>query len=260
VSEARQLDFDLLAERMLRDYDRRMPGTLFADGIRLSLEEARRLQDTVAELRQRRGERIVGYKIGSVSPINQKRNGLTHPVSGRLWSTEQHSSGAKLPKSSFANVAIEGEFAVTLCRDIRPGIDSLQAVIDSVELVFPVIELHNLVFRGGDPKGAELIANNAIHSGVVRGSGCPTPTLPCVTDLSIRFDGKVVDAWSEIKWPDDMVQSIGWLADQLAQTGLHLQSGQTILTGAFGPPLPVADVSEVQVSSSQFGSVTATFV
>ena len=255
MSETSHFDFDLLSDRMLRDYDNRTPGTLFADGVRFSLDDAQRLQDAVADKRQRRGELVVGYKIGSVSPINQRRNGLSHPVWGRLWSTEQHNSRAKLSKAGFANLAIEGEFAVTIGRTIHPGETSMEEICESVERVFPVIELHNLVFRGADPKGPELIANNAIHSGVVRGDGLSKPAARVATDLSIEMDGKLVDQWTEIKWPDDILQTVGWLANKLEQTGHRLQRGQTILTGALGPPLPVADVGEVKVSSSQFGIV-----
>ena len=142
------------------------------------------------------------------------------------------------------------------------GLPKLSATIllpDGSPAPGAVIELHNLVFRGGDPKGPELIANNAIHSGVVRGSGRLNPAAPLVTDLAIRFDGDIVDRWDAIRWPDDVLQAVRWLTDNLARSGLHLQRGQTILTGALGPPLPVAHVDHVEVLSSQFGSVAARF-
>ena len=250
---------ELLADRMLRDYDAQTPGTVFAEGLRLSIEDAWKLQDAVARLRERRGEQIAGYKIGCVCPENRKSNGLSHPVSGRLWTSEQHPDGAALSKSDFANVAIEGEFAILLSRNIDPGCASIEMIVDSVERVFPVIELHNLMFRGADPKGHELIANNAIHCGVVRGVGCQTPTEAVDTDLSITFDGEPVEAWRTIRWPEDILQSVAWLSEYLNQTGRSLQCGQTILTGAFGPPLPVSDISRVRVVSSQFGEVAARF-
>ena len=83
---------------------------------------------------------------------------------GRLWSTEQHSDGASLRKTDFANIAIEAEFAVTLDQDIDPGNASVEAVADAVENIYPVLELHNLVMRGSAPNGHELIANNGIHA------------------------------------------------------------------------------------------------
>lgn len=259
MEEERSFDVARLAERMLRDYDSRIPGTIFAEGFRPTLEQARQLQDAVARLRIARGERCIGYKIGCVSPGNQRNNGLTHPVWGRLWDWEQHADGARLARADFANVAIEGEFAVILGRDLGSDDDSPVKIMDAVEQVLPVIELHNLVFRGDDPKGAELIANNAIHSGVVRGEAYSAPTIRCTTDLSIQFDGETVAAWTGVRWPDDILQAVTWLAAELARSGERLRQGQTLLTGALGPPLPVATVGHVRVISSAFGDVEAWF-
>ncbi len=136
---------------MLSDYDAHDPGTLFADGLRLELSDAWRLQALVAELRIARGESVVGYKIGCVCELNQRRNGLSHPVWGRLWSTEQHVDRADLSKDNFANLAIEAEFAVSLVSDIDPDSTSIETITEAVGEIYPVIVLHNLVFRGESP-------------------------------------------------------------------------------------------------------------
>ena len=83
-----------LAVKMLADYDGHTPGTAFANGLRLSVQEAWHLQTMVSELRQRRGERVVGFKVGAVCEGNQKLIGLDHPAWGRLWENEQHPDGA----------------------------------------------------------------------------------------------------------------------------------------------------------------------
>ena len=122
-----------LAERMLRDYDIHDPGTAFAEGLDLSIAEAYGVQGHVAHLREARGEWLAGYKIGCVCRGNQRRHGLSHPVYGRLWSTEQYSDDVTLSPDDFANLAIEGEFAVTLRHDIEPG-DASISIIASVRI------------------------------------------------------------------------------------------------------------------------------
>ena len=254
-----KVKLDAIAQRMLVDYDAHDPGTVFSDGLRLELDDAWRLQAAVASLRQQRGETVIGYKIGCVAEVNQRANGLSHPVYGRLWSTEQHSNGAKLLKTDFANVAIEAEFAITLARPIDPDKASPQEVADAVDKIYPVIELHNLVMRGESPTGHELIANNGIHAGVVRGSGVEVSRVSRTTDLALSFDGEVIDSWSSLRWPDDILTAVQWLARRLAESGQALKKGEMILTGAFGPPIPLADKSRVDVTSSAFGNVSATF-
>ena len=233
------LDFDLLAARMLGDYDRRTPGTPFADGLRLSIDEAYRLQSRVARRRQARGERVVGYKIGCVAPVNQARHGLSHPVWGRLWSSEQHPTGTTLPQGDFANVAVEAELGVTLGRDVGRDARGVAGVVAAVAEMVVAVELHNLVLRGGDPTGPELIANNAIHAGVVRSPGVEAPPAGTVMDLALEFDGARVDAWSDRRWPDDVLSALPWLARELARHGLRLEAGQLVLVGAWGPPRPL---------------------
>ncbi len=259
MSELDKDALNALAQRMLDDYDAADPGTVFAEGLRLSIADAWRLQSAVAKLREQRGETVAGYKIGCVCAGNQQMMGLKHPVSGWLWSTEQHEEGVSLKKANFANLALEAEFAITLNRAVNPEHASPNKLLASVGAVYPVIELHNLLLRSDPPHGHELIANNAILAGMVSGRGISDPIEPLTTDLALIFDGETVDSWASLRWPDDILSAIGWLAGQRAEAGERLKRGDVIMTGAFGPPIPLADKTRVDVTSSAFGNVSATF-
>jgi hypothetical protein len=80
---------------------------------------------------------------------------MNGPIRGFVYETESYPSGAELSHASYTNLAIEGELAVRLG--------------DGVEIVrvFPVIELHNYVFRSATPALQELVANSGLHAGVV---------------------------------------------------------------------------------------------
>jgi 2-keto-4-pentenoate hydratase len=253
-----KIDINALAPRMLADYDAHNPGTVFGEGLRLTMPDAWALQSAVTTLREQRGERVIGYKIGMVNEASQRSTGLPHPAWGRLWDTEQYVDGVRLQKNQFANIGIEGEFAVTLGRDLAPGMN-MQQLANSIAEVFPVIELHNVVFRGDAPRGHELIANNAIHCGVVRPESVALNDVDSTTDLAVYLDERKVDAWQGIAWPGDVLKSVGWLVSKLASIDIALVQGDTILTGALGPPLPLGEVAHVKITSSQFGDVQAWF-
>ena len=248
-----------LAGRMLADYDKATPGTVFAEGLRLTAAEAWQLQSAVADLREQRGERVVGYKIGCVCEGNQKMMGLTHPAWGRLWSTELHETGADLKKARYANPSMEAEFAISLATPIDPAGTMPEQLVDVIEAVYPVIEIHNFTFRGEAPHGHELIANNAILAGVVRGAPVADIKGRRTTDLKLIYDGEMVDSWDGLEWPGSMLTAVGWLAGELAALGKRLEAGDMILTGAWGPPIPMDERSQVDVTSSGFGNVSATF-
>jgi 2-keto-4-pentenoate hydratase len=146
-----------LAARQLADYRARTPGTFFAeeDQSRLSLDGAYAVQGEVASLRAAEGEPVAGYKVGCTGPGVRKQFGMDGPIRGFLYSTELYRSGSKLSHAAYANLAIEGELAVRLGDDAE------------IARIFPVIELHNYVFRSKTPNLQELIANNGLHAGVV---------------------------------------------------------------------------------------------
>ena len=132
-------------------------------------------------------------------------------------------------------------------------------ILDSIETIHPIIEIHNLVFNGDPPFGAELLANNAIHAGVVIGKPTNANTNSETTDLKLIFDKEIINTWSDKKWPHDMLSEVEWLVKEQVKIGNILKKGNLILTGAYGLPIPINDKKLIQVTSSLFGNVSAVF-
>jgi 2-keto-4-pentenoate hydratase len=107
--------------------------------------------------------------------------------------------------------------------------------------VFPVIELHNYVFRGQPPTLSELVANNGINAGVV----LPPPTAevrwredePVTGRLTVEINGTCVEEGPMDGVPGGPAGSLRWLAQHLADHGLSLRPGQ-LIPGAAGRPHP----------------------
>jgi len=57
-----------------------------------------------------------------------------------------------------------------------------------------------------------------------------------------------------------MVSAMGWLIAEQAKNGRKLKKGEIVLTGAWGPPIPIGYKGLVEVKSSAFGTVCATFL
>ena len=98
---------ETIANKILEDYDLKNPGTIFKEKKIISNEDALLIQSNVARLRQKRGEEIIGYKIGCVSKDTQKKMGFTQPACGYLWKNELHNSGVILNKKDYTNPAME---------------------------------------------------------------------------------------------------------------------------------------------------------
>ena len=254
-----QKDIDLFAQKILEDYDSKDPGIIFKRKIKISNTEALLIQSTVSKLRKKRGEEIIGYKIGCVLKETQKKMGFTHPAWGTLWKNELYTSGVSLSKKDYSNPAMEAEFGIILNRDLKPEPISFKYILESIESIHPLIEIHNLVFYGDAPHGAELIANNAIHAGVILGPETKFPKNNQTTDLKLIYDKEIVDAWSNKKWPHDMLSEVAWLVKEQAKINNILKKGDLILIGAYGFPVPINEKKVIEVTSSAFGGVKATF-
>ena len=253
-------ELNLYSNKILEDYDRKNPSQIFKDKVRIINEDALQIQSKVADLRLKRGEEIIGYKIGCVSKDTQKKMGFTHPASGYLWKSELHQTGVELNKKDYSNPAMEAEFGIILNRDINPELVSFEYILESVQSIYPLIEIHNLVFKGDPPNGAELLANNAIHAGVILGPENKVPNNNEITDLKLVYDNDMVDKWIDKKWPFDMLEEIEWLVKDKAKTNNILKKNDLILTGAYGFPVPINEKKLIEVTSSAFGDVTSTFI
>jgi 2-keto-4-pentenoate hydratase len=137
-----------LAARQLRDYLQGTPGSYFAeDHPLLALKEAYLVQAEVAKLRSAAGDSVAGYKIGCIGSKIRKAFGMTGPIRGLLYNSELHPSGSTVFASRHTCLAIEGEMAVRIGAETQ------------VLCAFPVIELHNYVFRAKVKSLSELVAN-----------------------------------------------------------------------------------------------------
>jgi 2-keto-4-pentenoate hydratase len=250
-----------LAKRQLDDYDRHQPGGLFAGyPIPMTVEDAYALQMAVARLRVQRGEPVAGYKTGCISPVMQAQLGLDRPVFGHVFETEIRSSGVVLDPGEFDGLAIEGEFAVRIAKDI-PDSDWLRSHPDEVlSSGFAVIELHNYVFRNAPHNAQELIGNNAIHAGVVLPPAEPPLSNPAaLADASIQvsINGTTLGKADGRALPDGPLGSVVRLAEHLAGFGRFLQRGQIVLTGSTLPLYRVTGGERIDVSCDRSETVTA---
>jgi 2-keto-4-pentenoate hydratase len=245
-----------LARRMLADYDAKTPGQFFAKPVRFTTGQAYALQAEIAGLREQRGEKVIGYKVGCTSKPIRNQLGVDEPIFGRIFDTGCFGSGSRLSHRHFANLAIEGELAVRLGKDLSGMAVSEQACREAIEAVFPVIELHQYVLHEASPLGPQLIVGNGMHAGFVLADDEPrySGLMNILCTLSVRIDDAVVGMHPVSGSLAAPIWSLRWLADRLAPFGLRLCKGQVILTGSPMNLFPVGPGSRIVVEARPFGA------
>lgn len=213
-----------VAERQWRDYCARTPGTLFAgaEAPPFDVPDAYAVQRAVADIRCLSGDGIAGFKVGCTGPGTTAQFGMAGPIRGFLFESEIRRSGVTLAPDAFASLAIEAEMAV------RIGDDG------AIASVFPVVELHNFVFRGRRKTLVELIANNGFNAGIVVApdpSPSPGVRMPAGDRLGVRINGHLVAEAG--LWPlaGGPAASLDWLRRDLARDGLTIAPGQIVIVG-----------------------------
>lgn len=251
-------ELSALARQLLADFDGKTPGRSYPDGA-LRTRDAYALQAEIARLREGRGERVIGYKIGCTSTAIQQQLGIHEPIYARLFETGRLATGARLSHSSYANLAVEAELAVRLATDVTEaslGAPDPWKVIDSV---FPVIELHHYVLRSRRSRGQELIAANGLHAGFVAAAEFDGRIPASVGHLKLIIN----DTHDETDQPwtmGDPIAALRWLAIRLGECGLLLSCGDVVLTGSPLPLRPVAAGSRIAVEAAPFEEVRAEIV
>ena len=193
------MDISKIAEQQLADYRSINPGTYFnKDDFSLSINEAYAVQEAVVGLRLEEGETVIGYKVGCTGPGTTKLFGMQGPIRGTLFESEVHESGVELNANQFCNLAIEAEIALNFFLVIL----SLRAMAmkfgenGTIQSIFPVIELHNFVFRAPQKSLSELIANNGLNKGIILSkNNWQTSAKVCseTSVLSLDINGSEID-------------------------------------------------------------------
>jgi 2-keto-4-pentenoate hydratase len=246
-----------LSRRMLADYDARTPGRLFREPLDLTTDQAYTLQTDITRLREQRGEKVIGYKVGCTSPAVQQQLGIGEPIFARVFDTGCLPCGAELSYRCYANLAVEGELAVRLGRAVSAplaGVDECRAAIASG---FPVIELHHYVLHSPRPSLAELIAGGGMHAGFVLAEEEPAAGLADLESLSVWIDDQRVGVAAGADVTGLAIRSVRWLADRLAERGLALARGQVVLTGSLLPLYTVRPGSKVVAAVAPFARSSA---
>ena len=228
-----------IAEKQLFDYRQKNPGSCFANTeFSLDVNTAYILQDKITKLRLNDGEKIIGYKVGCTGSGTKEQFGIDGPIRGTLFDTEQLKNGTSLSLENFCRLSIEGEMAIKI--DTDGGIHS----------VFPVIELHNFIFRGAQKTLSELIGNNGINAGII----LPQKEflnsriyLNNIANLYININNNTVGNAELWPLPGGPYASLNWLKKNLNQYNLKLLPGHIVLAGTAAGLYPVKKGDRIEV-------------
>jgi 2-keto-4-pentenoate hydratase len=238
------MDIEAVARRLDAAWEQRQPIAPLSESMVLTADQAYAVQTRWTELRQARGERVVGRKIGLTSRAIQQQLGVNEPDYGSLWESRYFPAAdghVDVPADLFVQARVEGELAFLIGRSLRePGV-TLQDVLAATDAVAAAIEIVDSRIADWRIKLADTVADNASYGGFTLG-----PWSRAMRNVDLRTVGMLLHHNGE-----PAVQGIGaaalghparavaWLANKLISFGVSLEPGDIVLSGSLGPAIPI---------------------
>ncbi|WP_425826810.1 2-keto-4-pentenoate hydratase [Streptomyces fractus] len=248
------------AERLLRAHDTGIPCEPvrdLIDGVDAAYEVQERLTGHWLE----QGRRLVGRKIGLTSAAVQAQIGVDTPDFGMLFADMAVPDGAEIPSGTVQQPKAEAEVALVLEDDLTHERHTVADLLRATAFALPAIEVCGSRVRDWDITLADTVADNASCGLYALGT---RPVL--LRDVDLRAVGMVLERRGEQVSTGVGAACLGhplnaalWLADTLVRVGRPLRAGDTVLTGALGPMVPVTTGDVLEARIDGLGEVRVAF-
>jgi 2-oxopent-4-enoate hydratase len=228
---------------------------LFPD---LSLIDAYRIQQMNVSRRLRRGERVVGHKVGLTAKAMQDLFGVREPDYGHLLDTMIHDARRPLDLSELIDPQIEIEPAFVLGRRLTGAklvVDDVLAATEYVTVCFEVIDSRITDWR---IKIQDTVADNGSSARVILGSQKVKPAALALGNLEtvLEVDGVAIETGNTGAILGHPANGVAWLANALAQYGVALEAGEIVLPGTCTRSCRIAGHRRVKGRIAGLGEVS----
>lgn len=224
----------------------------------LTLEEAYRIQRASIARRLRRGEELVGLKMGLTSHAKMEQVGVHEPIYGHLTSDMKRGSGDSLKMSEQIHPRMEPEIAFIMKRELRGPVTATEA-IDAVEWVVAAIEVIDSRYENFKFTLEDVVADNASSTRFFLGETRKRPGELDLANLGmvVQIDGEVAETGSSAAILEHPARSLAALANMLAPLDEVVPAGSIVLAGGATKARHVKAGNVVELEVAELGRVVA---
>jgi len=213
------------------------------------LDRAYRVTPVVRRLREARGERVVGRKIGFTNRNIWAQYGVYAPIWGYVYDSTMRdlaSLDGPVPLAAFAEPRIEPEIVFGLASAPRAGMDEA-ALLSCIGWVAHGFEIVQSIFPGWVFAPADTVAAFGLHGALFVGERHPVAErrdewLRALSDFSVTLRcGDVVEQGHARDVLDGPLSALKHFVDLLAGDAHNppLAAGEIVTTGTLTRAMPV---------------------
>jgi 2-oxo-3-hexenedioate decarboxylase len=225
----------------------------------LSLSEAYAVQDAGIRLREARGERVIGYKMGLTSRAKREQMGLDTMIYGVL--TDRMRVAGDFALEGRIHPKIEPEIGFVMARELR-GSPSTEEARAACAVVFPAMEILDSRYVGFKYFSLpDVVADNSSSAFFVQGEAVrPVPSFAELGRLpmTLEVNGKAAQTALSEEIAGNPLLSLVELCRLLDARGLALPAGSVVLTGAATQAVALERGMTVRLRVGDWAPVTLT--
>ncbi|WP_286138279.1 fumarylacetoacetate hydrolase family protein [Bacillus sp. AFS055030] len=200
----------------------------------LTEKEAYQIQLTNVEEKLKKGQKIIGKKIGLTSIAMQELLGVDEPDYGHLLTDMKIPNFGEVQVANMILPKVEAEIAFVLKKDlIGPNI-TFEDVINATDYIVPAIEVVDSRIENWKIRLEDTVADNASSCLFVLGNerfDVGEIDLPNVT-MELYRNGELMNSGKGEAVLGNPIHCVAWLANKLSEFGISLNAGEIILSGA----------------------------
>ncbi|WP_026175155.1 2-keto-4-pentenoate hydratase [Thermus igniterrae] len=236
------MDLEAFAQELENAWEGKRPVEPLSERGLAGIEAAYRVQEAWSRLRQAKGDRVVGRKIGLTSKAVQQQLGVDQPDFGNLWASRFLGMGERLevPHELFLQPRVEGELAFLMGRRLQGPHVTPQEVLAATEAVAFALEIVDSRIRDWRIRIEDTIADNASFGAFVVApweKGLLEEDLTTLA-LVLHKNGEPLVQGVGAACLGHPARAVAWLVNALAAFGVGLEPGDIVMSGAWAPVLP----------------------
>ncbi|MDI5962236.1 2-keto-4-pentenoate hydratase [Streptantibioticus silvisoli] len=225
------------------------------------LRAAYAVQSAWTAARTAAGARVTGRKIGLTNPAVQAQLGVDQPDFGVLLDDMACPGDQPVDIGRTLQPRIEAEIAFVLSRDLDgPGTGPADVAAATAHVV-AALEIVDSRIADWDIGIVDTVADNASAGLFVLGDRRRTLEgldLPGCA-MTLWRGEEIVSTGTGAACLTDPLVAVAWLAATARDLGAPLRAGETVLSGALGPVVPVAPGDRFRAEITGVGDVAARF-
>lgn len=196
-----------------------------------NLAEAYQIQEAGVCLREARGEKRVGVKLGFTSRAKMIQMGVDHLIWGVITDAMRLEDGGVMDLSQYIHPRIEPEVCFVTSKDISAPLTLAEAmlVIDGVAPAMEVIDSRYNQFKF---TLEDVVADNTSSSGFIIGQLQSAQTFIDNCGVTMSVNGRIVELGSTAAILGKPLRALVQVSELLFEKGQVLPAGSLVMAGA----------------------------